>query len=135
MQFTHTCEAVLAGRKTSTRRVAKPLEVQAGGYTRPVGDFETTAVEIVTNARGDTRVKWRVGQTLAVQPGRTKKSIARIAIERICHCQHAGEISDADARAEGFADAAEFCTVFATINGRASLDAPCWALSFHLVTP
>ena len=135
MQFTHTLEAVLAGRKTSTRRVAKPMEVQAGRRTRPVGDFETTAVEIVTNARGDTRVKWRVGQTLAVQPGRTKKGVARIAIERIRHCERTGDINDEDARAEGFADAAEFCAVFARINGRASLDAPCWALSFHLVTP
>ncbi len=135
MQFTHTHEAVLAGRKTSTRRLAKPMEVQAGGRSRPVGDFETTAVEIVINTRGDTRMKWRVGQTIAVQPGRTKKSIARIAIERIRHCQRAGEISDADARAEGFADAAEFCAVSATINTRASLDAPCWELSFYLVTP
>ena len=122
------------GQKTSTRRVAKPMEVQAGRRTRPVGDFETTAVEIVTNARGDTRVKWRVGQTLAVQPGRTKQGVARIAIERIRHCERTGDINDEDARAEGFADAAEFCAVFARINGRSSLDAPCWALSFHLVT-
>jgi hypothetical protein len=52
MIFQYTLDQVLDGRKTQTRRL-----VTAGRPSR-----------------------WRVGRTYAVQPGRTKKAVARIEV-------------------------------------------------------
>lgn len=124
MQFSATWQDVLAGRKTMTRRTAKPTDRSAPAV--PV-DGRVEAVY------GPKMLRWAVGRTYPVQPGRGKHAVGRILITAIHYCARASDISEADARAEGFESATEFCRVFAQLNGNESLDMPCWALSFDLV--
>lgn len=89
MIFQHTVEAVLNGTKTQTRRVVKEnqdLWFDDGNYV------------VYENGR----VKYRVGQTYAVQPGRCKKAVARIRITDIRQ-EHLHDITAEDAVAEGIA--------------------------------
>jgi hypothetical protein len=96
-------------------------------------------------------MKWRVGQTYAVQPGRTKPGIARIRITDIRQ-ERLQEISEEDARAEGIAPYTmakgillpappvprwAFIELWNSINTRQGTrwaDNPlCWCLTFELV--
>ena len=78
MIFQHTYQLILEGRKTQTRRIAT----------------------------GDPP-RWAIARTYAVQPGRGKKSVARIRVVEISK-ERLGDISEADVRAEGFRNKAEF---------------------------
>lgn len=91
MQFSHTFQAVLDGRKTQTRRIVKPTDI----YVKHVVTGEIVAV--LRNGRQT----YTVGKTYSVQPGRGKKSIGRIRITGIRQ-EDVREISDADVVAEGF---------------------------------
>ncbi len=124
MQFNATWQDVLAGRKTMTRRIAKPTDTAVMGGQR--GD-EVEAV------RGPKMLRWAVGRTYPVQPGRGKHAIGRIRITAIRYCEQAGGISEEDARAEGFESASEFRAVYGRLNGAETLNQPCWALSFAVV--
>lgn len=87
-------QQVLDGTKTQTRRLMKegdwPLH-QAPGYA------ELPIEAVYDNRR---RLRWKVGQTYAVQPGRGKKAIGRIRLTRIRR-QRVQDISEEDAKAEG----------------------------------
>ncbi|MGI8854587.1 MAG: hypothetical protein ACR2JW_02450 [Thermomicrobiales bacterium] len=124
MQFSATWQDVLAGRKTMTRRIAKPTD------TAVMGGQHGDQVEAV---RGPKMLRWAVGRTYPVQPGRGKHAIGRIRITAICYCERAGGISEEDSRAEGFESASEFRAVYGRLNGAETLDQPCWALSFVVV--
>ena len=124
MQFSETWQDVLAGRKTMTRRTAKPTDRP---IPAPPVDARVDAVY------GPKMLKWAVGRTYPVQPGRGKRAVGRIRIEEIRYCERAGEISEEDAYAEGFESAAAFRAVYGRLNGAGSLDAPCWGLHFDLV--
>lgn len=91
MIFQHTWEKVLLGEKTQTRRQRKPLQY----YFK-----ETCQVE-----KWQRYLTWKtvyaIGKTYAVQPARTAKGIARIQIMSIRR-EDVRQISEADARAEGF---------------------------------
>jgi hypothetical protein len=67
-----------------------------------------------------------VGQPVAVQPGRGKHAVGRIRVTAIRYCERAGDISEEDARAEGFADAAAFREIYERINGAGAFERPCW---------
>lgn len=87
MIFTpENCELVLSGAKTMTRRVVKP-----GEEARFRGDtlYDHTGM-----------VKWQVGRTYAIQPGRGKKSVGRIKITAIRR-EKVQDISEEDSSAEG----------------------------------
>lgn len=88
MIFQHTWEAVLAGRKTQTRRLVKGKE-----WYSPVMDC-------VMTSQHNGRMKWWVGQTYAVQPGRGQKAVGRIKLLAI-RMERLQAISEADAQAEG----------------------------------
>jgi len=67
------CQQVLDGTKTQTRRLVKEgeqLADAAWGYDSP------TVLKWY-------RIKWAVGRTYAVQPGRGKKAVGRIRITGI----------------------------------------------------
>jgi hypothetical protein len=125
------CALILEGKKTQTRRMCRDGEVLigAGGKgTRLVRDGDT-GIGVYTT-RG---VRYGVAKSYALQPGRGKHAVDRITITTIRYCARAGDISEDDARAEGFENAAQFREVYGRLNGAAALDRPCWALTFAVV--
>jgi len=87
-------DAIEADNKTQTRRVVKDGEY---AIYSPQGDI----VAIRTRLRnGKTRLKWRVGRTYAICPGRGKSQVGRFLLTGIRR-EGLQDISDYDALAEG----------------------------------
>ncbi|MBL8161188.1 MAG: hypothetical protein JNJ61_04325 [Anaerolineae bacterium] len=108
-------ELILSGDKTQTRRVCKPGEQIVDDATSP--DVPVA----ILDARG--RVKWRVGQTYALQPGRGKAGIGtRIRVKRLSLDYDVRQISGADARAEGFYTERAFLYVWTSMHDPAVPD-------------
>jgi hypothetical protein len=125
MIFQYSWQAVLAKKKTQTRRIIAAQD--SAVYTQ---DKHNWIEAVVANGR----VKWKVGQTYAVQKGRAKPEIARIRITRI-RSEPVSEISSADAKAEGWNSKQEFFDGWQQIHGKNSLHHQVWALDFELVEP
>lgn len=85
--------AVAAGRKTATRRPVK----------------------------GDQACRYRIGHDYSIQPGRTKPGICRVKILDVQH-QRAGDLTLADARAEGFRTTADFKAYWTRLYDSAWID-------------
>jgi hypothetical protein len=113
MIFQHTLDKVLSGWKVQTRRVWK------------VGEFLIDDAVV-----GDGRLKWKVGETYAVQPGRGKASVGRIRITGI-RLEPVTAISETDASAEGFASRDDFLATWREIHGGDHHDV--WVIEFRLV--
>lgn len=111
-------QKVLKGEKTQTRRIVKPGEFWDGK----------------TVCRPDGAIKWQVGQSYAIQPGRTKAAIGRFKLLDIRR-ERVQDISEGDAIAEGFSSISEFFGVFESINGKAALDKEVWVLVFEVINP
>jgi hypothetical protein len=76
MIFQYTCEQVMAGSKTNTRRLPGKYDVwDCDAY----GEIHT----VYTCHDGRKRIKWQVGKTYAVQRGRGQKQIGRIRLNAI----------------------------------------------------
>ena len=86
-----------------------------------------------TQTRRRARGSYEIGCTYAVQPGRGKSAVGRIEITRIREALCAGNISDADAAAEGFESVQAWRDVYQTMHGFTALNRPCWVLEFQLV--
>ncbi len=158
MIFQHTIDKVLDGTKTQTRRLVKlgewawvmDKELMGGvkGYdlVRVPYDKVIYAVQSVETATG--RTKWQTFSTYAVQPGRNKKSVARIRLLRMWK-EDVREISLKDVKAEGFNSHVDFFKVWVSMHDK---DAPrenetylpylpdrpsdcyeAWALKFELI--
>ena len=84
------CQRVLYGTKTQTRRLVKNNE-----YTWFMP--ESIIVEVCDS---NNRLKWRVGNNYAVQPGRGRKAVGRIKIIKIQR-EQLQDISEGDCHAEG----------------------------------
>ena len=84
-----------------------------------------------TQTRRIRRPRCELGQTRAVQPGRCEKGIARIVIQDV-YQERLGSISDADARAEGFASRNDFITSWEKINRTYDPDLLVWVVVFRL---
>jgi uncharacterized protein YhfF len=100
MIFQATLDKVLSGEKTQTRRVVKSGEdiYPENRSWRGNGEYYTQPTEVynfLTN-----RVKYQVGKTYAIQPGRGKKAVGRIRITAI-RLENLHDITEEDARAEG----------------------------------
>lgn len=121
MIFQYTWQQVVAGAKTATRRLIREADAAVYG---PAGDI----VAVTHNGR----VKWRVGATYAVQPGRGQPQIARIRLLSIAR-QRLTDCTRQDAVAEGFPDRQAFFAAWQDIHGAASLDQEVWVLAFALV--
>jgi hypothetical protein len=76
MIFSTGADAVLDGKKTQTRRPLKPDD-RLTSYVRG-----TPVLPTIFNDRMN-RVRYQVGRTYAVQPGRSQKSLGRIRVNRI----------------------------------------------------
>lgn len=122
MIFQHTYEKVLNGTKTETRRLVKS------------GEYMLWHKHTVYTLSG--RIKWQVGNTYAIQPGRGQKAVGYIIIQHI-YRQHVQDIMDSQARAEGVADRAEFEALWRTIHAKSGTrweDNPeVWVIEFKLV--
>lgn len=105
---------ILSGAKTQTRRPVTNRDmlqtVAAAGeyapwwspsFTGPIDEpIEAVKVSPEPDLRKPSRLKWLVGRTYAVCPGRGKPAVCRIRITEI-RCQRVADISADDARAEG----------------------------------
>jgi len=92
MQFTPaSIDQTLKGLKRKTRRPFRE------------GDKSTTGREGVAYVEDKNgRLKWRLGNTYAIQPGRGRKGIEGHRIKIIgIQCEKLGDISPTDAMAEG----------------------------------
>ena len=122
------CQKVLDGTKTQTRRLVKSNE-----YT-----WLDNRAEIVEVCASNHYLKWRVGNSYAVQPGRGKHAVGRIGITKIRReCLNA--ITHDDAQAEGVGRSiAAFAELWDSIHpkGKRWIDNPgVWVLEFELVKP
>ena len=108
----------MTGEKTQTRRIVNPYQTLTDG--------------VLTSYR---RTKYAVGKDYAAQPGRGKKSVARIRITGI-RSEPVGDITHADAVAEGFTSIVEFLLTWRSIHGKhADLSQIVWVFTFELVVP
>lgn len=156
-------QVLRAGTKTQTRRVTRPRlevgEIVGVGEAHRITYGAPTMTEVICGERDDrlhltyrvdravvantdpveiTRLRdtltvqgrrWRPPMFLPDWAIRTRLKITAIREERL------GDISEADARAEGFADRAEFLSYFATLHkGEPDLTLPVWAIHFEVVT-
>ncbi len=120
MIFAYTIDQVLVGQKSQTRRVIKQEE-----QLHSIGS--ASRVEIPGK-----RVIYQVGKSYSVQPGRGKKSVARIILTDIRR-EMVSAISDSDAFAEGFSSREAFMETWLTIHGsKANLSHEVWVLEFAL---
>lgn len=120
MIFSHTFELIIANCKSQTRRIVKPDEqlISEGSETR-----------VETPGR---RIIYQVGKSYAVQPGRGKKSVARIILKSI-RKETIGSISEEDSLAEGFTSRASFLETWHNIHGvKSNLQEYVWVLEFDL---
>ncbi len=124
MIFQHTWEKVLSGEKVQTRRIALPEPDGTGDYpcemiAWPMGIM---AVQRIKPCQDRWRIIYQVGKTYAVQPGRGKPAVARIQITDIRR-EDVRNISDGDAKAEGFDSVPSFYFVWASIHDKAYVKA------------
>lgn len=120
MIFQYTLDLLLSGRKTQTCRLTKAGEVT---------ERDANGAIVAVTAKG--RDKYRVGKTYAVQPARTQPAVARIRLTGI-ERKNVQEITEAEAKAEGYANRDEFFDVWRTVHGEKKLNADVWALRFEL---
>jgi hypothetical protein len=78
------------------------------------------------------RCRYSVGKVFTVNPGR---AVPRIGEARVIACdqQDLGELSDAQARAEGCTSAQDFRETWVAINKRYETDARVWRVEFEVV--
>lgn len=105
MIFQHTWQQVIGGSKTQTRRLVKPGEYALNVWGTPLHDdlrigMSGDADRIGMVYHANKRLKWRVGDTYAVQPGRGKKAVGRIRLTAIRQ-ERVNNITESDVIAEG----------------------------------
>lgn len=106
-------EKAVAGEKTVTRRLVSdnprsPWFVDECGY--------------------------RAGQVFTINPGRGVTNIGRARVLSVRR-EELGRLDDAEARREGFPDAAAFEAGFDGINGGYTPEALVWRLEFEAIAP
>lgn len=142
MIYQHTYQQVLDLFKTQTRRLVKPGE----WCKREIINHLTLSswdgdIHSVLTKKG--HLKWKVGRTYAVQPGRGKKSVGRILITGIRR-ERLRDISMYDIECEGvvigrhdetYKRFGELWNSIHTKSGTRWQDNPdVWVLEFELVT-
>jgi len=97
-------EKVLAGEKTETRR--------------PVRE-------------GETECRYVPGRDYAVQPGRRRRSVGRIAVTDVRR-ERLGEITHEGALREGFPTVRAFLDYWRQLHGRVDPEQEVWMIRFEL---
>jgi len=118
-------EAILAGRKTVTRRRWKKPRVKVGSihqcYTRPPfakGGAEPFARVRIVSVEWELRPMREIRALLGMGVAWYKGQLTKLATE---------------ARREGFDSYEDFASAYMGINGAAAIDDPCWRVEFVLV--
>ncbi len=101
MQFAKTYQWVLNGTKSETRRPVKQTEWAEMSSYNNFGVFVDSPVIRAVHFYSNNGVKWRVGNTYAVQPGRGQKAVARFKLTSIKR-EPVNAITEAGAVSEGF---------------------------------
>lgn len=102
-------EKVLAGEKTVTRRI---------GSNNPRSPWWIGACTLTP------------GKDYAVCPGRGQHALGRVTVESVTG-ELLGELSDDEARAEGFEDAAAFTVAWCAIHGGYDRDVFVWRVELR----
>jgi hypothetical protein len=110
--------AILEGRKTQTRRPVKRGD--------SLGPFTAGRCE-VRDLNGRTR--WTEGRRYSICPGRGKPRVGLIRILRITR-ERLDQITDGNARAEGFACREEFLSRWRELYPGSDLSEDVWVLEF-----
>lgn len=71
-----------------------------------------------------------VGRTYAVQPGRGKKAVGRIYVWDV-EPQHLDQITEVDARAEGFANRQDFMAYWKQLYGHVDAEQQVYVIRFQ----
>lgn len=116
-------EKIRQGQKTQTRR---PVRGENMRVLYPNGEDGPPAMGVAKNGR----LKWGVGLTRAIKPGRTARGVGRVLITNIRH-EPVNSISEADAIAEGFKSREEFFAVWVNMYGAVGLESRVWVLDFE----
>ncbi|MBL8162442.1 MAG: hypothetical protein JNJ61_10690 [Anaerolineae bacterium] len=118
MQFKpELIERILAGEKTQTRRVVKPNERLIGFMP---GTRFANCVAIMRDQHPHS-IKWQIGRDYSLQPGRGKIGVGtRIRVTDLRLDEDVRQISEADARAEGFRNREEFLETWIAINDKSA---------------
>lgn len=97
---------VMAGKKTSTRRIAQP---------------------------GEERCRYVVGRSYAIQPGRGRSAIGRLRVTAVRQ-EALGELTFKDALAEGFKTRDDFWAYWCDLHGvqAPNLDQLVWVIGFEV---
>jgi len=92
---------VLDGTKTQTRRPVKKGDVDFTVFGHRVDDVRAHWQRSWYVRDYRNRIKWQVGRTYAVQPGRGKKAVGRTPPLTGIRRERLGDISQVDIQAEG----------------------------------
>lgn len=137
---------ILTGKKTQTRRIAKPSESWAkalsltivgkgsGGWLETSPLYASNPVTNIASVYSGKRVKWRVGNTYAIVPKRGAAGIGqRIQIDAL-RLEYLQSITEADAQAEGVASVEEYKALWNSINGANSWNENplVWVITFRM---
>lgn len=122
-------DAILTGEKWMTRRAKKEGEWD---YSAPGSDVIEYVYTVNPNS-DSTRIKWAVGRTYAIVPKRGAKGIGqRIRITAL-RSERLGDITEADAIAEGVKSVEAYKALWISINGKWDAETRVWVIAFELV--
>lgn len=114
-------DKILSGQKTQTRRLCKPGE-----------NWQIFPPIPATVLDKNGRIKWQVGRDYAIQVKRGGNAIGRFRIKDIRR-EIVAQISEDDAKAEGFDGRNEFFTTWDSINGSDETNQYCWVIEFEVI--
>lgn len=122
MIFQHTIDKVLNQKKTSTTRPVNP-----GDVLKLVDGIECVIAV-------DGRIRWAVGRTYSVQPGRCERAVGRIRVIGLIGIPDPlfmANISREYLRDEGYQSYPDFSAIWRKMHG--DKPTPSWVIGFELV--
>ena len=117
-------EKIKSGQKTQTRRPVQPDECE----TLTQSNKRKRRISLVCK---NSRVKWTLHCTRAIKPGRTARGVGHVLIKDIRR-EAVTDISESDARAEGFASRDAFLAYWHKLYGDRGMNMDCWVLTFEV---
>jgi len=96
-----------------------------------LGDDKTVTRRRLTTGLCGSYIRYQVGKTYAVQPGRGKHHVGHIRVLEVT-TEHLGDITDAGARAEGFTWRGPFMAYWERLHGTWDGTEPVAVIRFEL---